>query len=393
MDIIREIEDLREELINLRRDFHKHPELGFQEFRTSEIITNYLKELGIEVKSGIAKTGVVGLLKGKSPGRTVLLRADMDALAIQEEVDTTYKSVHDGKMHACGHDGHIAMLLIAAKILVKYKDEINGNIKFLFQPNEEEAGARAMIDEGVLENPHVDAAFAIHLWTPIEYKNIGVTPGPVMAAHDNFKVTIKGKGGHTSSPHISIDPMIAAANVIQSVQSIQTREIDVLSPTSIIFGKINGGTASNIIPETVELEGTIRYLYEGKDNSEEKPRIRFERIVRNVCNLYRTEYELQIMPSSYAVINNDKLTNIAMDESSMIVNRNGGKIVSYICMAGEDFSEFSSEVPSTLIFVGAGNKAKEAHYPHHHPRFDIDEDALAVGVELHVRNVIAFLKR
>ncbi len=391
MDILKDIEVLKDELIALRRDFHKHPEVGFEEFRSSEIIANYLKDLGLEVKTGIAKTGVVGLLKGKEPGKTILLRADMDALPVLEENDVEYKSVYEGKSHACGHDGHMAMLLIAAKILTKYKDKLKGNIKFLFQPNEEDAGAKYMIEEGVLENPKVDAAAAIHVWTPIKSGDIGINPGPVMGSHDNFKITITGKGGHSSAPHDSVDPIIAAAALIQSAQAIQSREINVLKPTSLMFGKINAGTAPNIIPEKVEIEGSIRCLYAGDDNSEEKPKLRLKRMVETVCDVYRSKGEIEYFPSSLAVINDPNLTEMFKGEAQQIVDRNNGNIIPYVCMAGEDFSEFGIKVPAVLTFVGSGNEEKGCSYPHHHPKFNIDEDVLSTGVEVHIRNVLKFL--
>ena len=391
MDIQKDIKSLKEELIALRRDFHKHPELGFEEYRSSEIIANYLRECGLEVKTRIAKTGVVGLLRGSESGPTILLRADMDALPVKEENDVEYKSVYEGKSHACGHDGHMAMLLVAAKILSKYKKEIKGNIKFLFQPNEEDAGAKFMIEEGVLENPSVDAAHAIHLWTPIKSGDVGISPGPVMAAHDNFKIIINGKGGHTSAPQVSIDPIIAAAGIIQSAQSIQSREINVLKPTSLMFGKITAGTAPNIIPEQAMLEGSIRYLYAGEDSSEEKPRIRLKTMAENVCNVYRATCNVEFFPSSLAVINDPTLTEIIKNETQQVLNVYGGSVVPYVCMAGEDFSEFGVRVPSVLSFVGAGNEEKETNYPHHHPKFNIDEDVLTIGVEMHIRSVLRFL--
>ena len=391
MDIQKDIESLKKELIDLRRDFHKHPEVGFEEFRSSEIIANYLRECGLEVTTGIAKTGVVGLLRGNESGKTILLRADMDALPVLEENDVEYKSAYEGKSHACGHDGHMAMLLIAAKILSQYKDKLKGNVKFLFQPNEEDAGAKFMIEEGVLENPKVDAAHAIHLWTPINSGDVGISPGPVMGAHDNFKITINGKGGHTSAPQISIDPIIAAAAVIQTAQTIQSREINVLNPTSLMFGKINAGTAPNIIPEKVELEGSLRYLYAGDDNSEEKPRVRFKRLVDSVCQVYRTTCEVEFFPSSLAVINDPSLADMIKNETQQILNRHNGSVVPYVCMAGEDFSEFGNRVPSVLTFVGAGNEEKSCNYPHHHPKFNIDEDAMFTGVEIHIRSVFKFL--
>ncbi|ABR47400.1 amidohydrolase [Alkaliphilus metalliredigens QYMF] len=390
MNIDKEVMLLKDELIALRRDFHQHPELGFQEHRSAEVIREYLNSCGIEVKT-VAKTGVVGLLKGKHPGSTVMLRADMDALPIEEENDVPYKSINKGKMHACAHDGHMAMLLVAAKILAQGKEEIRGNIKFVFQPNEEEAGARIMIEEGVLENPQVDAALGIHLWTPLESGKMGIAPGPVMGAHDNFKIVIKGKGGHTSAPHTSVDPIITAANIIQTVQIIQTREINALTPTVLMFGKINGGTTPNVIPESVTLEGTIRYLYEGNDDGEEQPRKRLERIVKSVCEGHRAEYELEVRPSNTTLMNDPQLTALVEIEAGKIVKERQRDVIPYICMAGEDFSEFSMEVPSTFIFIGTGNKNEKSHYPHHHPRFNIDENTLLMGVQMHIRGALAYL--
>ncbi len=386
--IKRQVEELNEEVINLRRDFHTYPELGFKEFRTSKIVYNYLKDLGLEV-SNMAKTGVVGLLRGKEAGKTVMLRADMDAIHVQEENEIPYKSKNDGVMHACAHDGHTAMLLVAAKILTKYKDKIKGNIKFVFQPNEEDAGAKYMVEEGVLENPKVDAALGIHLWSPIESGKVGISGGPVMAAHQNFKLEIIGKGGHSGSPHTSIDPIITAANIIQTIQTIQTREIDVLKPTLIMFGEINGGSAPNVIPSKVELEGSIRYLYEGGDQSPEQPEKRFERMVEDICSAYRAGYTLNFIPSNGPLINDDKLADKVAAIAEDVVGKNN--IIPYVCMAGEDFSEFASRVPSVFYFVGTGNKDKGTDFPHHHPRFNIDEDTLALGVEMHVRTALSLL--
>ena len=387
MKIKEEVANLNHELIELRRDFHMHPELGFEERRTSKVVSDYLESLGLEVKSGIAKTGVVGLLRGKKAGGTILLRADMDALPIQEENEIPYKSISKGKMHACGHDGHSAMLLVAAKILCQHKDEINGNIKFVFQPAEETAGARFMIEEGVLEDPHVDAALGLHLETPLKSGEIGITAGPLMAGADYFKLTIQGRGGHTGAPYSSIDPIIAAANVITAVQIIQTREIDVLKRNILImFGRIEGGVAPNCIPEKVELEGTVRYLHRSAKEEEKK----FERIIAGICEAYRTKYELEFMRSNRSLSNDSKMAELVRSVAQKLVPRN--HIVSDIReMSGEDFSVFASKVPSTFYLIGTGNKEKETNYPHHHPRFNIDEDTLSTGVEMHVRTALAYL--
>lgn len=391
MKITEKVKELEDEVIRLRRDFHKHPELGFEEERTAKIVAEYLEECGLEVETGIAKTGVVGLLKGKEDGPTVLLRADMDALPIEEMNDVPYKSVEEGKMHACAHDGHTAMLLVAAKILANYREEIKGNIKFVFQPNEEWAGAKDMIEEGILEDPKVDAAFGAHLWTPIESGKLGITSGPVMGALDEFKLKVKGKGGHTSAPEEAIDPILTASDIIQTTQMIQTREINALKSTVIMFGRIDGGTTTNVIPEEVELEGTIRYLYQGGEDSEERPKERFERIVQKVCETHRAEYELEFIPSNSVVYNEPEMTDLVKSIAEEKVVEEAEDIISYTALGGEDFSEFLAEVPGVFYFIGTGNPAKGTDYPHHHPHFNIDEDTLTTGVELHVRSALAYL--
>ena len=392
MNIKKQITSLKDELIGLRRDFHKHPELGFEEHRTSEIVANYLEKCGLNVKRGIAKTGVVALLEEDVQGPTLLLRADMDALPIQEENEVPYKSVNNGVMHACGHDGHIAMLLVAAKILSDYREKIKGNIKFVFQPNEEVGGVKLMVEEGVLENPQVDAAMALHLWTPLESGTIGVVAGPITATLDVFNLKIKGKGGHTGYPENAVDPIIAAANIIQTIQIIQTREISALKPTIIMFTKIKSGVKSNIIPHEVSLEGTMRYLHKGGEKNEEKLEKRFERIVKAICKAHRTEYELKFNVENRAVINDPDMTKLVETIAEEVLG-NSNRIISYISTAGEDFSEFADRVPSVFYFVGAGSIEKESNYPHHNPHFNIDEDAMLIGVEMHVRSTLEFFNK
>ena len=392
MDIKALVKEHNDELIELRRDLHKHPELGFKEFRTSKKVASYLKGLGLDVTENVAETGVVGLLKGDNPGKTLMLRADMDALPIKEQNDVEYKSQNEGVMHACGHDGHTSMLMVAAKILSKHKDKINGNIKFVFQPNEEGEAARRMIDEGVLENPKVDGAFGIHLWSPIESGKIAISHGAVMGGLYEFELKIKGQGGHTSAPHDAIDPIIVASNIIQNVQSIQTREIDPLKPTLIMFGQINGGTATNIIPEEVMLRGTIRFLYRDNPGGNARPKERFERIIKNVCDSHRAEYELEYIVESPPVYNNEDMVELAYESAQEVLDKKSD-IVDYTNLAGEDFGEFSDEVPSTFYFIGTGNEEKGTNFAHHHPKFNIDEDTLSLGVEMHVRSALNYLSK
>jgi amidohydrolase len=385
----REILSLREELVELRRDFHRHPELGFQELETSDKIRRYLEALGLEVKS-LARTGVVGLLRGSRGGKTLMLRADMDALPIQEENDLPYRSERPGVMHACGHDGHMAMLLVAAKVLAAHREELSGTVKFVFQPNEEIAGAGAMIEAGVLQDPAVDAALALHLWSALETGTLGVSAGAVTATLSVFDLEILGKGGHTAFPQEAIDPVVAAAAVVQAVQTIQTREISPQKPTVIMFGSIHGGAKANIVPESVRLSGSLRYLYEGGPKAGEAPEDRFERVVKGVCEAHRTRYRLEFNLENRAVLNDPELAKRVRRCGQEVLGA-AGRVVDYRCLAAEDFSEYCLRVPGVLSFLGTGNGSKGSDLPHHNPRFNIDEDSLPLGVELHARCALDFL--
>ena len=386
--IKKRIKELENELINLRRDFHKFPELGFRECRTSEKIVNYLKSLNLKIEL-ISKTGVVGLLNDKSNEPTLLLRADIDALPLEEKNKISYKSNNNGIMHACGHDGHIAMLLIAAKILSENRNRLKGNIKLLFQPDEEGAtGAKKMIKEGVLDNPKVNAAIGLHLWTPLESGKIGIKAGVQMAALSSFKILIKGKGGHTGFPQNTVDPIITAADIIRNIQLLQTRKINPMNSTIIMFGKIIGGTTYNIVPDKVQLEGTLRYLYDEKVFADENIVEKIEKIINETCSMHGADYEFIFKKKNKAVLNDQKMINLINSVSKKVLSIK--KVVPYICTASEDFSEFSSKVPSVFYFLGAGNKGKKTNFPHHNSYFNIDEDVLASGVELHVRSALNF---
>jgi amidohydrolase len=391
MDIDRHIAELETELIELRRDFHRHPELGLQERRTGKKVAEYLESLGLAV-TRMNQTGVVGLLQGDSSGPTLLLRADMDALPIQEETGLDYQSSVEGVMHACGHDAHTAMMMISAKILTSVKERLAGSIKFVFQPNEENVGARAMIEEGLMENPKVDACFGVHVWTPLKTGQLGISAGPVMAGMEHFDLVIKGRGGHTATPQSAVDPVLAAAAIINGVQVIQTREIDILKePTIIMFGKIEGGSASNVIPDTVTLSGTMRYMFEGPSDSPDNPKNRFERVVANICSAHRAGYELSYLYGHPTLINHPEIAGIANQVACCQIQPKP-EILSVVTLAGEDFSEFACRAPGAFCFVGAGDPEKETVYPHHHPRFDIDENALRIGVELIVKSAVNFFE-
>ena len=391
MNISNEIMALENELVLLRRDFHQHPELGFEEHRTAEHVIEYLKSCDLKPER-VTKTGVVAVIEGSRPGSTVLLRADMDALPIQEENELPYRSIIPNVMHACGHDGHTAMLLVAAKILSRHRDQLRGKVVLVFQPNEENAGALPMIRDGLLKNHPAKACFGLHLWPAIPTGKVGISAGPVMAGLLQFTIRVQGKGGHTGYPHQTIDPVLCSANIIQSLQSIQTREIDVFEPTLIMIGKIYGGTASNIVPDKVVLEGTARYLHKNSTTAGRIVRDRMERLIAGICNAHRTDYLLTIESESLAVENDPRMAEIVR---LAVLQTLGGEtnVVRNVSTAGEDFSEFTSRIPGAFYFLGCGDGSSETSFPHHHPRFNIDEQALKTGVEMHVRTAIAYLAK
>ncbi len=392
MDLDKLILSCEEEVVRLRRDFHRHPELGLEEHRTSKIVSDYLSGLGLD-PAPCHGTGVVGLLEGSRPGPTLMLRADLDALPITEETGLEYASVNKGVMHACGHDAHTAMLLTAAKVLTAIRDELAGRVKFVFQPNEENVGALAMIQEGVLENPTVDACLGLHVWAPLPLGQVGLTPGPVMAGMEHFDLIVKGKGGHTATPQSAVDPVLCAAAVIQGVQQIQTREIDALKePTVIMFGRIQGGTASNIIPDSVTLSGTMRYLFQGDPDGPASPKSRLKEIAEHICQAHRTGCDLRFLYGHPTLVNDARIVDLVRGVVQAEL-REPVLLTDLVTLAGEDFSEFSSRAPGVFLFLGAGNPAKGALFPHHHPCFNIDEEALIKGVELHVKSALAFFRK
>lgn len=388
MQISSQIKQYHDELIALRRDFHQHPELGFEEHRTAKVVETYLHDLGLTTRR-VAGTGVVAVLDGSRPGPVLMLRADMDALPVTEKNEVAYKSQNQGVMHACGHDAHMAMLLIAVKVLSQNRNVFAGTIKFVFQPNEEISGALPMIEEGVLEDPTVDAVMGLHVWTPLKSGTIGITAGPVMGGLDVFKMTIFGKGGHTGVPEDAVDPVIAAANLIQTVQVIQTREISNLQATIIMFGKICGGTKGNIIPDKVELEGSIRFLYKAEPDSQEQPTQRFLRIAEQVCRTHRCTCQIEIIHENIPLINDSGMVAIARRAAAEVFE-DTDSIIDNVTIASEDFSEFSKRVPGVFMFLGAGNEKKGTTVSHHNPRFNIDEDILVNGSAMYVHGALNF---
>ncbi len=390
MNIKDEVKELKDEVVRLRRDFHMHPELAFEEERTSQIVENYLKELNLEVKTHIAKTGVVGLLRGKDEGPTILLRADMDALPIEELNDIPYRSVNKGVMHACGHDGHTAMLLVAAKVLSHHREEIKGNVKFVFQPSEEKdpGGAIKMIEEGVMENPHVDKAFGLHLGNMIPVGIIGIKEGVLTAEADRFKIKIIGKGGHGAYPHTSVDPVIVASHTVLALQQIVSRETDPVQPIVLTVGKIHSGDAFNVIPETAELLGTVRTL--DKNIARSVPE-KMERIAKYIAEAYRGKAKLEYHFGYPPLVNSKEETQYVIEIAKQVVGEK--RVVTVpVSMGGEDMAYFLEKAKGAFYWLGSMNKEKGLDKPHHSAYFDFDEDALPIGVEMHTRIALGLLK-
>jgi len=379
MDFLAEAKSLFEYTQSLRRDFHMHPELGFEEVRTAGIVAKEIETLGLVYQTGIAKTGVVALLEGAKPGPVVLLRADMDALPIVEETGADYASKKLGVMHACGHDGHTAILLTVAKLLEPYKNELVGSVKFIFQPAEEGmGGAELMIDEGVLDNPKVDFAIASHVWNDKPLNWFGVTSGPVMAGAERFSVKITGKGGHGASPHQTIDPVYASAQIVSALQSIVARNVPPLESAVVSVGSINGGSAFNIIPPTVELQGTIRTF---KKEVRERVLKRFRDVIGGIADSLECKAEIELIPLTPAVYNDPELAKLAqVTTKELFPDATLG--LNDITMGSEDMSYIMEKVPGFFIFVGSADSSAGLDAAHHHPKFDFDEKSMTKAVAL-----------
>ncbi len=380
INIKEEVKEIKQSIVSNRRDFHMHPELGFKEIRTSKIITQKLSSYGLDVQTGVGKTGVVATLTGNTDGKTIALRADMDALPIQETGDLPFKSVHDGVMHACGHDGHMSMLLGAAKILSSKKDKINGTVKFIFQPAEEGlGGARYMIEDGVLEE--VDEIYGAHLWNYQQYGTIGVKPGPIMAAADLFDIMIEGKGGHGATPHGTVDAVIVASQIIQSLQTIVSRNTNPLESTVVTVGKINGGYNFNVIADQVSMQGTTRAYTE---KNRQLIKTRMSELLDGIGNAFNAKIKLNYKDGYPPVINNEECATKLLSAATKVVGDGAGN--PYLSMGGEDFSYFVNEKPGCFFFIGSAPKDRELlSTPHHCSHFDIDEEALLIGTNTFIQ--------
>ena len=375
-----------------RRHLHEYPELGFEETETMKFVVDRLQALGVEdIRSGIAKTGVTGLVRGTKDGpeKCVLLRADMDALPIDQVSDKEYISKTPGVMHACGHDGHTAMLLGAARILTERRDQFSGTVKLLFQPSEEanHGGAKPMIEAGVLEDPHVDACFGQHLMSPIPTGFVASMPGPIQASADSFKVTVQGKGGHGAMPHETIDPIMVATDMISGLRTILARNIDPLEPVVVSVCAIHSGKAFNVIPDTAEFGGTVRtFSNENRDLAESRLRQIVEGIAAAQGATVTIEYDRGYPPT----VNNEEMAALAAKSIVKIVGEDNLFDMKPM-MPAEDMSYFLEERPGAYFMTGCRNEAKGIVWPHHHPKFDIDEEALGIGTAALAQVAIDFL--
>ena len=375
-----------------RRDFHEHPELAHQEVRTAGVVADRLRAIGLDdIRTGIASTGVTGLIRGTAGpgGKTVLLRADMDALPIHELNEVEYRSRTDGVMHACGHDAHTAMLLAVTRLLMERRGEFAGTVKVLFQPAEEvpPGGAKPMIEAGVLEDPHVDAAFGMHIAQSDPVGTLSVRPGPYMAAADRFRVVIHGKGGHGAHPHDTIDPVLIGAQIVTALQSLVAREVDPIESGVVTVAAFLAGEAFNVIPETAELRGTVRtFTPANRDLLQE----RVGALVTGIAAAMRAEATVEYARGYPATVNDPELTELVRRACEATVGPD--KVLTGAPMMGaEDFSYFLEAVPGSFFFVGSKNPERGLVWGHHHPRFDLDEAALAVGIEAMVRVALDYL--
>ena len=385
-----DIQALQPQVVEWRRHLHQRPELAFREQLTSELIAQKLQEWGIEHKTAIAKTGVVATIKSDRPGPVLAIRADMDALPIQEANEVPYRSQHDGIMHACGHDGHTAITLGTAYYLSQHREDFAGTVKIIFQPAEEgPGGAKPMIEEGVLKNPDVDAIIGLHLWNNLPLGTIGVRSGALMAAVECFHCTILGKGGHGAMPHQTVDSILVSAQIVNALQTIVARNVDPIESAVVTVGTLQAGTALNIIADTARMSGTVRYFNPKLEGYFSK---RIEQVIAGVCQSHGASYELNYEALYPPVINDAKMAELVRSVASDVVETPAGIVPECQTMGGEDMAFFLQKVPGCYFFLGSANPTKDLAYPHHHPRFDFDETALAMGVEIFVRCVEKFCR-
>ncbi len=388
INISKDVEDIREELIALRRQIHRRPELGFEEHQTQALILETLTRYGIPtIKLG--KTGVAAMIEGRNEGPVVLLRGDMDALPVEEQCDVPWKSEHRGVMHACGHDAHTAMMLAAAKILSR-RGIAEGAVKILFQPAEEGGGgAQVMVDEGVLDKPRVDAAVGFHVWSGFDTGTVAVLEGPVTASVDGFRITVRGKGTHAATPEAGVDPMFIAAQIVTAAQGLVTRRIRAMDPVVLSFTGIQGGSTFNVIPDTAEIIGTFRTFDESVRTGLKRDLIRLS---KNIAESFDAKVEYDTTTETRPMIADKAVARAARREAEAVVGPDG-IINPGPLMVGEDFADIIARVPGAFVKLGCRNEKVGAVYPHHHPLFTIDEEVLPIGVEVAVRIAESLLNK
>lgn len=384
----KKVADLKEEMIRLRREFHQRPELGFRERVTANKVAEYLRNLELEVQTGIAETGVLGLLSGCRPGKTLLIRADMDALPIEEANDVPYRSKNAGVMHACGHDGHMAISLTAARILSGLSGEFSGQVKFVFQPGEEGfGGAREMIRHGVMGNPDVHAAMGLHLTNMLPIGQLAVRAGPIMASMDSFSVEIAGKSGHAAMPNEAVDAILIGSHVITALQTLISKETSPHEPLVVHVGTIQGGHAFNVVADRVEMKGTVRATNEELQSSIPE---RMERIINNLSKSLRGTGKLDYRFDYPPVVNDERISQMVRTVAARLLGEDHIPVIPPI-MASDDIGFFLQEVGGCFFFVGSSNADKEITGAHHNPHFDFDEDAMVIGAEVLIGSALEYL--
>lgn len=392
LNIIEQAKENQQQIVEWRRELHKIPEVGLDLPKTSAFVSDILKKLGIEHRTKVGVSGIVGLIKGSKPGKTIMLRADMDALALKEETGLPFASTNEN-MHACGHDSHTAMLLGAAKILNENKQDLSGSVKLVFQPAEEgPGGAKPMIDDGAMDNPRVDAALGLHIgciFKEVGTGQVGVSYGNLMACLDKFYIKIKGHGCHGAMPNTGVDPIAIAGQVIGSLQTIVSREIKPTRPAVVTIGQIHGGRTYNIIPDSVELEGTARAV--DQDIREDIAR-RIEEIVAGVVKGMRGDYEYKYTFGYPPLVNDAEFTKGFVETARKVVGADNIIEITEPTMGGEDMAYFLERVPGTFFFLGGSNEKKGIVHPHHNPKFDVDEDVFWLGSALLAQGAIDWLE-
>ena len=389
--LIQEFDEILPGVVADRRHFHEHPELAFEEFETAAYVADRLRELGVEdIKTGVGGTGVTGLIRGeRGDGNVIMLRADMDALPILEEVESEYRSKVDGKMHACGHDAHTAMLLGVARILTQHKADFKGTVKVLFQPAEEvpPGGAQAMIRDGALENPHVDAAIGLHVASDIPAGQIGWRVGADSAGSDRFRVVIKGRGGHAASPHKAVDPVVIAAQAVLALQSLISRETDPMDAAVISTTAVISGEAFNVIPDTAEVRGTVRTI---SPDTRERLAKRVPEVFRGIAQTFGAEADVTWI-SGYPSTQNDPAITAYVREAADAIVGEDNVFERPLGLGGEDFSYYSLAVPSCFFRCGTRNEERGIVWGHHHPKFDVEEEGFVNGMAVMATAAIDYL--